>query len=269
MANLTSAVAGVLVVVAGIAAVMWMSSADDHAAGTSGRPGTPAAAAAGPDGGPAKLLSSSTHSTLKGAPRDPDPQANTDGTIVRPKKVLLVRDAPGGKAFGKIGPNQIGETWLPRIGGAPGWTQVLLPSRPNGSTGWLPTAQLERKFTPYAIAVHLSSMRLELFFEERQVGEWEIGIGKPSTPTPVGRTFVLGSIVDPAQDYSPIILPLGTHSATLDSYGGGPGTVAIHTWPTSDVFGKAGSDGCIRVPKAALDKLTQVPLGTLVIIDDH
>jgi lipoprotein-anchoring transpeptidase ErfK/SrfK len=65
-----------------------------------------------------------------------------------------------------------------------------------------------------------------------------------------------------------VILPLGAHSPTLDSFGGGPGTVAIHTWPTPDVFGAATSDGCVRVPKDALDQITDVPLGTLVMIDE-
>jgi lipoprotein-anchoring transpeptidase ErfK/SrfK len=64
-----------------------------------------------------------------------------------------------------------------------------------------------------------------------------------------------------------VILPLGTHSDTLDTYGGGPGTVALHTWPDASVFGTAASHGCIRVPPDALDQLTQVPLGTLVLID--
>jgi len=78
---------------------------------------------------------------------------------------------------------------------------------------------------------------------------------------------VLGSITDPGQSYSPVILPLGMHSETLDTYGGGPGTVALHTWPDSSVFGTAASHGCVRVPSAALDRLTAVPLGTLVLID--
>ena len=94
-------------------------------------------------------------------------------------------------------------------------------------------------------------------------------MGAPDTPTPVGRTFLLGSIVDDGQSYSPLILPLGSHSDTLDTYGGGPGTVAIHGWPDASVFGRAISHGCVRVPADALDQLRQVPLGTLVIIDQR
>ncbi len=112
-------------------------------------------------------------------------------------------------------------------------------------------------------------MRMELLYQGREAGAWTIGIGKPDTPTPTGRTFLLGSIVDPQQNYSPVILPLGAHSDTLDSFGGGPGTVAIHTWPTTDVLGAATSHGCIRVPRAALDRLSEVPLGTLVLVDQQ
>ena len=35
------------------------------------------------------------------------------------------------------------------------------------------------------------------------------------------------------------------------------------------MFGKAISHGCVRVPADALDQLRQVPLGTLVIIDQQ
>ena len=85
----------------------------------------------------------------------------------------------------------------------------------------------------------------------------------------MGRTFLLGSIVDDDQSYSPLILPLGSHSDTLDTYGGGPGTVALHGWPDASVFGKAISHGCVRVPADALEQLRLVPLGTLVIIDQQ
>ena len=99
--------------------------------------------------------------------------------------------------------------------------------------------------------------------------ELVVAIGEPGTPTPTGRTFVLGSVVDEAQSFSPVILPLGSHSDTLDTYGGGPGTVALHGWPDASVFGGAVSHGCIRVPADALDRLRQVPLGTLVRVDEQ
>lgn len=212
------------------------------------------------------LVASSTKTTLKGAPRDPAPRAATDGAIVRPKQATGVYDAPRGSVFGKIGRQQFGPTWLPVIAEEDGWVQVLLPSRPNGSTGWIPADRVQRQVSPYLIRVHVGSRTLEVFFEGKRTGSWPVAVGKAETPTPTGRTFVLGSIADASQS-SQVILPLGAHSQTLDSYGGGPGTVALHAWPDASVFGTAASHGCVRVPDDALAELTKVPLGTVVLID--
>ena len=216
-----------------------------------------------------RLVASTTDTRTPRAPQDPDPQGVTDGDVVHPRRVLPLYAAPGRRPFGKIGPTQMGDTWLPVIDRRGGWTQVLLPSRPNGSTGWLRTAQLEQRRTPYVVRVHVGSRRLELVRDGAVVGSWSVGVGAPDTPTPVGRTFLLGSIVDDQQGFSPLILPLGSHSDTLDTYGGGPGTVALHGWPDDSVFGSAVSHGCVRVPADALEQLRRVPLGTLVILDQN
>lgn len=215
------------------------------------------------------LTQSTTYTAVEGAPLDPGPLDATDGEVVHPRREIVVYAAPGGDAIARLGPQQLGDTWLPVIAQQPGWVQVLLPSRPNSSSGWITDTALDRAFSPYLIRVHLRSLTMELFKGGQRLGNWTVGIGKQSAPTPVGRTFLLGSFSDAAQQYSPVILPLGTHSPTLDSFGGGPGTVAIHTWPTANVFGTRSSDGCIRVPKDALNQLTQVPLGTLVLIDEN
>ena len=55
------------------------------------------------------------------------------------------------------------------------------------------------------------------------VGSWAIGHGMADTPTPVGETFLLASFTDRNQSYSPVIFATGSHSDTLDGYGGGPG----------------------------------------------
>jgi lipoprotein-anchoring transpeptidase ErfK/SrfK len=216
-----------------------------------------------------KLVASTTGATLPKAPRDPDPMATTDGDVVHPKRTLAVYAEPDGRPFTKVTPTQLGDTWLPVVDSRPGWVEVLLPSRPNGSVGWLRTTDVVQRRTPYLIRVHVGTRELELFENGEVVGSWPVAVGAPATPTPTGRTFLLGSIVDANQTYSPVILPLGTHSDTLDSYGGGPGTVALHGWPDDSVFGNAVSHGCVRVPDDALDKLTEVPLGTLVVIDDN
>jgi hypothetical protein len=222
-----------------------------------------------PPADPATLPQATTYTVVNSAPLDLGPLVATDGVVVHPRREIVVYDAPGGAPIARLGPQQIGETWLPAIAQQPGWLEVLLPSRPNASAGWVTETALDRAVTPYLIRVHLRSLSMELFKADQRLGNWTVGIGKQSAPTPAGRTFLLGSFSDTAQRYSPVILPLGTHSPTLDSFGGGPGTVAIHTWPTANVFGTRSSDGCIRVPRDALHQLIQVPLGTLVLIDEN
>lgn len=261
------AVGGVFALLLAVVSIAWFSSSGTDQTATP----APHSAAGIPPAQPfsADLPESTTHTVIDAAPLDSTPPEPTDGQVVHPRQEIGLYPAPGAPAFGRIGPEQIGPTWLPVIAEQPGWVQVLLPSKPNGSTAWIPSESLDRAVTPYLIRVHLRSLSMELFTEGRLLGEWTIGIGTTAHPTPPGRTFLLGSFSDDNQDYSPVILPLGTHSPTLDSFGGGPGTVAIHTWPTDDVFGTRSSDGCIRVPSDALDQLTEVPLGTLVLVDEQ
>jgi len=213
------------------------------------------------------LATSTTATTIATAPLDTEPYAGTDGLVVHPRTEAALFSAPDADAFAKIGPTQFGPTWLPVVEQSDGWVRVLLPSKPNRSTGWLRDGDLDRASSPYLIRVHTSARTIELFLSGKRLGVWKAGVGAKKTPTPPGRTFLLGSIIDNKRSASPIVLPLGAHSPTLDTFGGGPGTVAIHGWPRPDVFGAAISAGCVRVPKTALAHLQKVPLGTLVLID--
>jgi lipoprotein-anchoring transpeptidase ErfK/SrfK len=212
---------------------------------------------------------SNTYTEVAGAPADPDPTGITNGLVVHPVRETPVRDAPNGRPIANMETTQFGDTWLPVIAEQPGWVQVLLPSKPSKTTGWIRGDDVERATTPYVIKVHLGAKKLELVRDGKVANQWSVGVGTPETPTPTGRTFLLGAFSNPNENYSPVFLPLGVHSPTLDSFGGGPGTVAIHTWPDAKVFGTAVSNGCIRVPGDALQKLAEVPLGTLVIIDEE
>jgi lipoprotein-anchoring transpeptidase ErfK/SrfK len=218
----------------------------------------------------AGLPEASTFGTVPAAPQDATVEEAPDGQVVHPSRPVPVYDQPGGTAIAVLPTTQLGsDTWVPVIADEPGWVHVLLPSRPNGSTGWLSTQDttLETASTSYRIVIDRAAFRLTLYRDHQQIGTWTVGIGTATAPTPAGRTFVLASIRDPKQTFSPAILPLGIHSTTFTTYGGGPGTTAVHGWPTAEVFGRPSSDGCIRVPADALATLTeQVPIGTPVLI---
>ncbi|MDN3352401.1 L,D-transpeptidase [Actinomadura sp. DC4] len=208
-----------------------------------------------------------TFATLKNIAQDT--KAAADGTVTHPIKAIPVSAAPGGPPVATLPDKELGgPTWVPVVETKPGWQRVLLPSRPNGATGWIADGKdkVRTAYSPYTIKVDTSSRRLSLLKSGRPVGTWTVAVGAPKTPTPVGRTFIMASLAPAKPTYSPLILPVGAHSESLDTFGGGPGTVAFHGWPQKSVFGQAVTHGCVRVPSDALQQLAKVPLGTSVSI---
>lgn len=218
---------------------------------------------------PKKIRKATTFKTIDGLPKDKSTD-ETDGKLVHPKKKQDVYDSPSGDVVARLPVKELGNpTWVPVVESRSGWLRVLLPARPNGATGWLKSsAPLETAHSKSVVKVDVDNHKLTLHQDGEQTGQWSVATGTKKTPTPRVRTYLMASIIDANQKkYTPVVLPLGAHSDTLDTFGGGPGTVAIHGWSTdSSVFGHAVTNGCIRVPADALSKLRSVPLGSLVII---
>lgn len=237
--------------------------------GGCGGPPTGKASAKGPEATAAKPPEATTFAELRDVPKDATPQAATDGLVAHPAGAVPVADRPGGRPVATLPAEQLkGPTWVPVVERSGGWLRVLLPSRPDQASGWISERSpgLRTARTPYVVKVDLARRKLTLLKSSRRVGSWTVAVGGARTPTPSGRTFLLAQLAPAKGTPSPLVLPLGTHSATLDTFGGGPGTVALHGWPDSSVFGKAVTHGCVRVPKEALRELSRVPLGTLVHI---
>jgi lipoprotein-anchoring transpeptidase ErfK/SrfK len=225
------------------------------------------------DGVPAagKLPQVTTFATLKNIPKDSGALAAAGGTVAHPTEALPVSATPGGPPVATLPDKELGgPTWVPIVETKPGWDRVLLPSRPNGSTGWIASGndKVQTAHSPYTVKVDTSARRLTLLKSGRSLGTWTVAVGAPKTPTPAGRTFILASLAPSKATYSPLILPVGAHSESLDTFGGGPGTVAFHGWPQASVFGQAVTHGCVRVPADALKQLAKVPLGTPVSISN-
>jgi L,D-transpeptidase-like protein len=217
----------------------------------------------------ARLPMATTYGTTPAAPQDPAPFARETGIVIHPATTRVIYARPGGPAVAVLPATELGSpTWVPVVQSKPGWDRILLPTRPNRSTGWIRVGGggLKTAYTPYQIDINLATYRLTILDAGRSLGTWTVADGAPGTPTPAGRTFLLASLVPPHPTYSPLILPLGTHSDTLTTFGGGPGTVALHGWPDPAVFGHAVSHGCVRVPAAALRALSRIPLGSPVMI---
>jgi L,D-transpeptidase-like protein len=217
----------------------------------------------------ARLAMATTYGTTPAAPQDPAPFKPETGTVIHPTTTRIICARPGGPAVGALPATELGSpTWVPVVQSRPGWDRILLPTRPNRSTGWiyLGGGGLLTAYTPYQVDINLSSHRLTILDAGHRLGTWPVADGAPGTPTPTGRTFVLASLVPRQPAYTPLILPLGMHSNTLSTFGGGPGTVGLHGWPDPAVFGHSVSHGCVRVPAAALRALSRIPLGSAVMI---
>ncbi|GAA5164959.1 MULTISPECIES: L,D-transpeptidase [Amycolatopsis] len=217
-----------------------------------------------------QLPEANTFGTVTGAPTDPQAAAGAAaGKVLHPKSDLVVYAGVGGKPIAKLPSIQMGSpTWVPVVAEQGEWAEVLLPTRPNASAGWVhvPEGAAETAQNDYAVQVDRASFRLQILENGKTTGSWTIGTGKPEHPTPAGRAYIIASIEETKNTYSPIVLPLSYHSDSLETFGGGPGTVGLHTWPNDSFVGKANSDGCIRVPQDALEQLVKLPLGTIVNI---
>lgn len=148
------------------------------------------------------------------------------------------------------------------------WLELLLPSRPNGSTGWIRANAALLSDEPYEIRISTRSRKLQLLRRGRTMLETGVVIGAAATPTPHGR-FAIYDRYRTSTALAPFILELTAHSNVLHEFAGGPGRVAIHGMqgPLRAPVGTARSHGCIRVPGAALKAIARVVrLGTPVRI---
>jgi hypothetical protein len=210
-----------------------------------------------------------------GFPPDPDPLSTTrldEG--VHPTRAIAAYDAPGGQPRAFLAPTISGvELTMPVVERRSGWTAVLLPSV-NRTTGWIPpgdgwtTVPLHDQ-----LVVYRSSHELSWHRDGAPVRSWPVTLGSPQTPTPLGRTFVLGRSSLPGTVYADTdVFALGAVPDAPDSVPAGlrGAHIGVHTWYNDLTLGKDASDGCIRLTKTAQQLLLQeITPGTAVVVLDH
>ena len=152
----------------------------------------------------------------------------------------------------------------------PGWLQVLLPMRPNDSSGWIRDSDVTLGNTPYSITVDLAAHELTVLNGSQVVLQSQTVDGAPATPTPHG-TFYVTDPVDlrshPNGSYGAYALGLSGYSEVLMHFNGGPGQIAIHGTTATNLLGQDRSNGCVRVPNDVIVRIAQtIPLGTPVTI---
>jgi hypothetical protein len=148
-----------------------------------------------------------------------------------------------------------------------GWVEVMLPVRPNGSTGWARAQDFDFYVVDSEIVVDLGDRRLRYLVDGVEVLTTEIGIGSKYNQTPVGEYFVTDSVTlaNPNSPWGPHALGLSARSDTITEFNGGDGIIGIHGTNNPSSIGGNISLGCVRLPNdmiAALHAL--VPIGTRV-----
>jgi lipoprotein-anchoring transpeptidase ErfK/SrfK len=149
------------------------------------------------------------------------------------------------------------------------WLQVLLPVRPNGSTGWIRAADVTVTQNPYSVDIMLSQHRLVVRKGDEIVTDEPIGVGTASTPTPGGKYYLkeLLEPPDPNGAYGRYAYGLSGFSNLLEEFNGGDGVIGIHGTNDPSSIGSDVSHGCIRMTNEAISALVPVlPLGTPVHI---
>jgi lipoprotein-anchoring transpeptidase ErfK/SrfK len=151
----------------------------------------------------------------------------------------------------------------------PGWFQVDLPVRPNGSTGWVRAAEVNVVPIDYRIKVELRRYRITVWRGDKVILSEPVGLGTQSTPTPGGKYYLKELLKPPNPNgpYGPYAYGLSGFSNVLTSFAGGDGVVGIHGTNDPSALGRSVSHGCIRMSNAGISTLAKMlPLGTPVEI---
>lgn len=157
----------------------------------------------------------------------------------------------------------------------PEWLQVLLPVRPNGSTGWVRRSDVDLTTHDFRIKVELGAHRITVWKGNAIFDQEPIGVGTNDTPTP-GGLYYTKEILQPVDDqghpipdgpYGPYAYGLSGYSDVLYHFGTGDGVIGIHGTNDPSSIGHDVSHGCIRLANEGITKLaTTLPIGVPVEI---
>jgi lipoprotein-anchoring transpeptidase ErfK/SrfK len=149
------------------------------------------------------------------------------------------------------------------------WLRVYLPTRPNGSFGWVRRRVVRTYTNQYRLVIRLRRHQLQLWKGERLAAKYPVAVGTSSTPTPRGLYYIVELLrpVNPNGSYGPFSFGLSAHSNVLQHFAGGDGRVGLHGTNQPDLIGRDVSHGCIRMRNVPIRRLARIlPLGTPVLI---
>lgn len=193
-------------------------------------------------------------------------------TARRGRDSIAIHDGPGGAQVRRVAnPGEYGQDQVfVVIGRRPGWLQVQLPVRPNGSTGWIRADDVSVAGHDYQIHVSLSGYRMQVQKGAEVVLDTPVGVGTSDTPTPGGLAYTWVLLAPTNSGYGAYAYGLSGFSEVLERFGGSDARLGIHGTDDASSIGRDVSHGCVRVPDAAIVRLVEeirLPLGVPVVID--
>jgi hypothetical protein len=149
------------------------------------------------------------------------------------------------------------------------WVHVYLPTRPNGSIGWVRQRAVKMYNNRYRLVIRLRAHKLQLWRKRHLLASYPVAVGTATTPTPRGLYYIVELLQpsNPGGSYGPYSFGLSAHSNVLQTFAGGDGRVGLHGTNEPGLIGSSVSHGCIRLHNAAVRRLAKIlPLGTPVYI---
>lgn len=148
-----------------------------------------------------------------------------------------------------------------------GWLEVMVPTRPNGQTGWIRRSEVRISTSRWRIEVDVSERSVQIWRGNRLISQSIAAVGRSSTPTPLGH-FYISELERKAYangPYGPWIVGTNGWSETLDTFGGRVPMFALHGTNNPRSLGEAVSNGCVRVPNEVIEMIArEVPVGSPV-----
>ena len=261
-------------VVAAIAALLIMAARPAEGRGdppAEPRPARPAAGPVSPAAGGVLAAQVESPPAREPAVRERDPARE----VVRPAAgtTVVVRSRPRGPVVARLGARtEFGSPRTLLVAKRRGpWLGVVTTHVANGRLGWVDAraADLRSAWTRVRVLIDLSARRLVVRDGDRALFRMTVGVGRATSPTPLGRFAVTDKLSGARYGpyYGCCILALSAHQPRLPAGWRGGDRIAVHGTNDPASVGAAVSAGCPRGRDADLQRLLRlVPLGAPVVV---
>jgi len=223
------------------------------------------------------LPASDVFSVIPAVLVDDAPYGSFTGEVVRAREqaVPVFADPLGAPVSLLLRDYVYGGTTVPVVERQEHWVKVLLTGRhavpsqgdPGQVAGWVRAGDVESASLDTMVEVSISARTVDVWrggVRERVATDFAWGTA--TTPTPLGRSFVMHVGTDPELWYTrghPIVY-LSVQSPTLDGFGGS--SVAVTAFHYHDAHSGPISNGCLRMSADAISALAALAVGTPVYV---